>query len=217
MHPASAGSRLAPVTQRRCGAAMRVARRLERPDRHRAVRRDPPKPERPGARLTACARFYRERPRPSRPMHTGSLLALAAVLLVAVPALAARPPAGAKYRGMTSQDRAVSARVTSDAKGLQIEFNQVLGCNRGPTKATQTIYRDKRPTIREDGTFEYFKTYRNLAPVPGFNERHTERQRVTGNFTADGTRVKVRVATSVVGVSGLRCRATVTFTARKRS
>jgi len=142
-------------------------------------------------------------------------LTVAVVLMVALPAFADRPPKNAKYRGKTSQERTLSARVTSDAKGLQLEFNQVYRCNRGPTKSTQTVFRNQRPTIREDGTFSYFKTYRNLAPVPGFEERHTQRQRVTGSFSADGRRVKGRVASSVVGVSGLRCKATVTFTARK--
>ncbi len=150
-------------------------------------------------------------------MRKTLLLALVAALALTLPALAAKPPKNAKYRGKTSQERSLSARVTSDAKGLQLEFNQVYRCNRGPTKATKTVFRNQRPTIGEDGTFSYFKTYRNLAPVPGFEERHTQRQRVTGSFSADGRRVKGRVASSIAGVSGLRCKATVTFTARKTS
>jgi len=138
-------------------------------------------------------------------------------LLLALPALAAKPPKNATYSGTTSQERRLSARVTSDAKGLQLEFDQVYRCNRGPTKTTHTTFKKQRPTIREDGTFSYFKTYRDLAPVPGFGERHTQRQRVTGSFGPGARTVKGRVASSVVGVSGLRCKATVTFTARKRS
>jgi hypothetical protein len=148
-------------------------------------------------------------------MRRLSLLALAAPLLVALPALAARPPNGATYRGKTSQDRKLSARVSSDGKRLQLEFDEKLRCNRGPDKFTHALYRNQAPTIREDGTFDYFKTYQ-LDPVPGFNEKHTERQRVTGSFSADGNRVKSRLAESVQGKSGLRCKFTATFSARKK-
>ena len=150
-------------------------------------------------------------------MRRISLLALAAALLLALPALAALPPQGARYTGRTSQNRALTARVTSDAKGVQLVLDQVFTCNRGAVKTTHTTFLEQRPDIRADGTFEYFKTYRDLAPVPGFGERHTERQRVTGSFAADGKSVRGRISVSDVGRSGLRCKSTVTFTARRRS
>jgi hypothetical protein len=146
---------------------------------------------------------------PGRP-----LLVCAATLALATPAFAARPAGDAKYRGTTSQDRKLSARVTSDAKGLQMEFDEVFRCNRGPRKYTHAIYKHQYPTIREDGTFDYRKTYRNLAPVPGF-ERRDERQHVFGSFSGDGRRLKGTAETTATGVSGLRCTSRVTFTARR--
>jgi hypothetical protein len=107
--------------------------------------------------------------------------------------------------------------VTKDAKGLQLEFDEVLSCNRGPRRTTHATYRKQRPTIRRDGTFEYFKTYRDLEPVPGFEERHTERQRITGSFSADGRRVTGRIADAVSAASGRRCKAALTFSARRIS
>jgi len=144
-----------------------------------------------------------------------SVLALIATLLVALPALAARPAPNARLSGKTSQDRKLVARVTSDSTGLQLEFDEVFRCNRGPRKNTRAVYNRQRPSIREDGTFDYRKTYRDLPPAPGFEERRTERQHVSGSFTADGARVRGRAVTSITGRSGLRCTATVTFTARK--
>jgi hypothetical protein len=116
---------------------------------------------------------------------------------------------------VTSQHRTLDARVTSDGKGLQLAFDQVFACNRGPSKTTHSVYLEERPTILADGTFNYVKTYPALAPVPGFDERHTERQHVSGSFGLDGDSVRGRIADSVVGVDGLSCRSTVTFTARK--
>ncbi len=142
------------------------------------------------------------------------LLTVLALAVVAAPALAARPAGDAKYRGTTSQDRKLSARVTSDSKGLQMEFDEVFRCNRGPRKHTHATYKKQRPTIREDGTFDYRKTYRGLAPVPGF-ERRDERQHVSGAFSAGGRTLKGTAETTVTGVSGLRCTSRVTFTARR--
>ena len=142
------------------------------------------------------------------------LLVLPVILALAAPAFAARPAGDAKYRGTTSQDRKLSARVTSDAKGLQMEFDAVFRCNRGPTKHTHAIFKKQRPTIREDGTFDYRKTYRGLARVPGF-EKRDETQHVFGSFSSDGRTLKGTAETKVTGVSGLRCTARVTFRARR--
>jgi hypothetical protein len=143
-----------------------------------------------------------------------SLPAIAAALALALPALAARPPKNATYTGTTSQRHALSARVTSDGKGLQLDFYEKLRCNRGRPKGTDAVYHKQRPTIRRDGTFSYFATYRDMAPVPGLHERYTERQRITGSFSADGKSVRGRVAESATGRSGLHCKAKLTFEAR---
>lgn len=141
------------------------------------------------------------------------LLTLTASLLLSLPALAARPARDSRYRGKTSQERKISLRVTPDRTGLRLEFDQVFRCSSGPTKTTHATYLKQRPTIRRDGTFRYFKTYRDLAPIPGFEEVHTERQRVTGAFSDGGRQVKGRIAASVVGASGLSCGSVVTFSA----
>jgi hypothetical protein len=149
-----------------------------------------------------------------------TVLSLAATLplsLFALPAAAAGPIKGARYQGRTSQDRILTARVTSDGRGLQLTFDEDYSCNRGPGKTTHAVYLDERPTIRPNGTFDYQKTYTNLAPVHGFEQRHTERQHISGSFTAGGTRVHGRLADSVVGVDGLSCRSAATFTARRSS
>jgi hypothetical protein len=141
-------------------------------------------------------------------------LCLALLLVLAAPAFAARPAGGAKYRGTTSQDRKLSARVTSDAKSLQMEFDEVFRCNRGPTKYTHAIYKKQRPTIREDGTFDYRKTYHGLAQVPGF-EKRDETQHVYGSFGSGGRTLKGTAETTDTGVSGLRCTSRVTFRAKR--
>lgn len=148
-------------------------------------------------------------------MRGRSLLVVVLILAVAAPALAARPAGDAKYRGTTSQDRKLSARVTSDSKGLQMEFDEVFRCNRGQKKLTHAIYKKQRPTIREDGTFDYRKTFKGLAPVPGF-ERRDETQHVYGSFSSNGRTLKGTAVTTVTGVSGLRCSSRVTFRARRR-
>ena len=143
---------------------------------------------------------------------------LAAVVvagLVCATAASAAPPPSARYRGKTSQHRPISLRVTSDGRGLQMEFDQVFRCNRGPKKVAHAVYRKQRPEIRPDGTFSYTKTFRDLAPIPGFAERHDEHQRVTGSFGDGDGVVHGRITTSDVGRSGLQCRSAVTFTARK--
>lgn len=142
---------------------------------------------------------------------TGALGALAAAS-----AWAAAPRKGATYKGTSSQDRAVTARVTNDGKGLQLRLNQRFSCNRGPAKTSETVFNQQRPTIRADGTFSYTKIYPDLGPIPGFEEVHTDRQRVTGSFVDGGRRVRGKITVSSTGQSGLTCRSSVTFTARAR-
>jgi len=148
----------------------------------------------------------------------GKIAAAVAVLLATAlvgTAFAARPPRNAKYEGKTGQDQVIKLRVTGDRKGLQLDFRQTLKCNRGPSKRSTARYAKQRPTIKSDGTFSYFKTYK-LGPVPGFAEPHTERQRITGSFAADGTTVKGRIADSVKGRSGLSCKVAMPFRATRR-
>jgi hypothetical protein len=153
-----------------------------------------------------------------RALTPATRLALAtavAVPALAVPTLAAGPPGGARYRGTTSQHRSLDARVTSDGRGLQLTFDQVFDCNRGPSKTTHSVYLEERPTIRADGAFDYVKTYSHLAPVPGFEELHTERQHVRGSFTHGGLRLTGTDTDTTTGADGLRCTSAVSFTARR--
>lgn len=145
-----------------------------------------------------------------------ALLTAAALAALAVPALAARPAGDTRYRGKTSQDRTINARVTSDSKGLQLEFTERLKCNRGAPRTVTAIYRNQRPTIKADGTFNYNKTYTNLPPTNVFRERSDERQTVTGRFSADGATVTGKVIDVITTRSGLSCRASVTFRAKRR-
>lgn len=140
------------------------------------------------------------------------------VLLMAAPmtsVAAGRPPGDARYTGKTGQGQVIKLRVTSDGKGLQMDFRQRLRCNRGPSKFSNARYAKQRPTIKVDGTFSYFKTY-EFGPVPGFAEKHTQRQRITGSFSSTGRTVKGRIADSVKGRSGLTCKVVMRFTATRR-
>ena len=141
-------------------------------------------------------------------------VALLLTMLVGT-ALAARPPAGARYAGTTGQARAITLRVTSDRRGLQMAFRQTLDCNRGPSKTSSASFDRQRPTIKADGTFSYARTF-ELGPAPGFAEPHTERQRITGAFSADRRTVRGRIATTVTGRSGLTCKVSMRFRATRR-
>ena len=145
------------------------------------------------------------------------ITAAVAVLMTALvgTALAARPAGNAKYAGKTGQEQVIKLRVTGDGKGLQLDFRETLKCNRGPSKTTTARYAKQRPPIKSDGTFSYFKTY-TLGPVPGFAEPHTQRQRITGSFSADAGTVTGRIADSVTGRSGLSCKLATTFRATRR-
>ena len=125
------------------------------------------------------------------------------------------PPGNARYPGKTGQDQVIKLRVTSDAKGLQMNFRETLKCNRGPSKRTTARFAKQRPTIKADGTFSYSKTY-ELGPVPGFDEPHTQRQRITGSFSANGKTVKGRIADSAKGRSGLSCKLDMSFRATRQ-
>src|SRR5437764_14879001 len=106
------------------------------------------------------------------------------LLLAGAPALGAgRPPAGATFAGKTSQGKAIHLRVVAGG-GLQMDFPSIWGCSHGPGKVTHSIYRNERPALRPDGSYDYRKTYRHLPPVHGFRERQTERQHLTGRVGA---------------------------------
>lgn len=140
---------------------------------------------------------------------------VAVLLLVtfAQAAFAARPPGGATYVGKTSQGQTVKVRVTSDGKGLQLDFRHKLSCNRGGPISAKARYAAQRPTIRPDGTFDYDKTYTGLPAAPPFRANHTQRQRVTGSAGSKTVRGSVR--DTVTDSSGLRCAASLTFRASR--
>jgi hypothetical protein len=149
-------------------------------------------------------------------MTTGRivLVSAAAALALIAPASADRPPAGSSFAGTTSQGKPIALKVTGSGHGLQLSFDAVSHCNRGPDKVAATVFRKQRPTIRLDGTFRYHKTY-DLGPVPGFAERHTERQTVSGAFGKSGRTVHGSVRIVDTGRSGLRCVAKLTFGATR--
>jgi hypothetical protein len=124
----------------------------------------------------------------------------------------AAPAGGSRYRGTTSQGKRITLHVTPDGDGLAMSLGEIARCNRGPDKSTHGTYRNQRPSIKPDGSFDYRITY-HLGPVPGFAERHTERHHVSGAFSADAKTVHGRVTVSDVGASGLRCITNLTFTA----
>jgi hypothetical protein len=135
-------------------------------------------------------------------------------LLLAAPAWAGRPPGGANYGGTTSQGNGIALHVTGDRRGLQMTFKTLASCNRGPDKVSQAVFKHDRPTIRPDGTFRFHRTY-HLGPVPGFAQRHTERQTITGAFGAGARTVHGSVRMTDVGADGLRCTTRLTFSARR--
>jgi hypothetical protein len=137
-----------------------------------------------------------------------------ATMAVSGMALADAPRKGARYVGQTSQDRKVSARVTSDGRTFQFRFHQISTCNNGHRRIGEARYLHQAPTIRADGTFSYHKVYKDAPGIPGLNEVHTEDQTVTGSFSDGGRRVKATIKETVTAKkSGLMCRSAVTFTA----
>src|SRR4051794_5754451 len=146
-------------------------------------------------------------------MRTSVSAATAALLLVAS-AWAGRPPGGANYGGTTSQGNGIALHVTGDRHGLQMTFKTLARCNRGPDKVSQSVFKHDRPAIRPDGTFRFRRTY-HLGPVPGFAQRHTERQSITGAFGAGARTVHGSVRITDVGADGLRCTSRLTFSATR--
>lgn len=141
-------------------------------------------------------------------------LALLAALAVAPAAvLGARPDPGTKYRGKTSQGRALDARVSSSGRGLELRFPARFKCEGVPDKLLKARYIKDRPTIKADGTFRYRKRYTGLR-LPDFPGRFSETQQITGRFTDGLRRVRARSSSRITG-DGFSCRATITFRARR--
>lgn len=141
-----------------------------------------------------------------------------AALLLAPPAFAAAPVKGGRYTGTTSQGQAVSARVTSDGKTLQLRYRQKSPCSDGSSISFTEVYRRQAPRIRADGSFDYSKRYSN-GKVDGFPNGYTIQQHVTGSFSDGGKRATVRASdvTAGKGDGARRCSATVTFTLRLKT
>lgn len=146
-------------------------------------------------------------------------LAATVVLLLAIlvtSAYAARPKGDTRYVGKTGQGKTIKLRVTSDRKGLQMDFRQTLKCNNGRKIRGSARYSRQRPTIKSDGTFNYFKKYKNLPAAPPLKKGFNQVQRITGSFSKSTKTVRGRVADSVSDSSGLRCKVVTRFTAKRR-
>lgn len=140
---------------------------------------------------------------------------LVAGLVLATPAYAVAPVKGGRYTGKTSQGYKVSARVTSDGKRLQMQYRDVLRCTNGDRITGVSVFRSQAPTIREDGTIDYRKTYRDLPPEKVFPHGRDNTQRVTGAFSGGGRRASIHVVQRVKDTGGGRdCRNDVRFTLR---
>jgi len=138
-----------------------------------------------------------------------------AALLIA-PALAlAKPPAGAKYTGKTSQGRSVTASVSGSGKGLQMQYREKFTCTGTGSKLLYANFVNDRPTIRSDGGFDYRKSYSGLRD-PAFTGTFSEKQHLKGSFSADNRTLKLSSVTSITG-KGFSCRSTITVTARRSS
>lgn len=105
----------------------------------------------------------------------------------------------------------MTARVTVDGKTLQLRVVVISHCNHGPSKRATDVYKNQAPKIAPDGTFNYSHTYRDLPPIPGFDQRFSERQHVSGSFSHGGRLVDGRDVTVETGTRGLTCRAAVRF------
>lgn len=139
-----------------------------------------------------------------------------ALLAIATPAaLAARPDAGTRYAGKTSQGRALKAQVSRSGTGLEMSFREKFKCTGVSDKLLFATYKKERPTIRPDGSFNYSKRYTGLRD-PAFPGRFAETQKITGRFSEDGSRVRGRSVSRVFNKS-FSCRSTITFRARRQN
>lgn len=138
---------------------------------------------------------------------------VAALVLLGSATAHARPPAGAKYEGKTSQGRVIKLRISASGTGLQMDFRERFTCTGTPSKVLFAHYVRQRPTVRKDGSFAYKKSYSGLSD-PAFPGRFSERQDISGSFTGDNRTVRGR-STSRIRGEGYTCRAAITFTARR--
>ena len=138
---------------------------------------------------------------------------LAGALLFASAAEAARPPAGARYRGTTSQGFTITMRVATHHR-LFMRFRSSTRCRPKPDLIGTSLFRRDSPYVRADGMFDLRKTY-HLGPVPFFNEPRVERQHLRGGFSGDASLVLGRLVETDVGRSGRTCRMNVTFSAHR--
>lgn len=146
------------------------------------------------------------------PRVAGAVIAALAVL--APVAAAARPEAGTRYAGKTSQDRKIVLRISPSGDGLIVRpFRDRFNCTGVRDRTLVGSFRKDRPTVEPDGTFRYRKRYKQLrgAGLPG---RWNETQRVTGSFSDDEGRVEGRLRSRITG-DGFTCRSTITFTAER--
>ena len=147
------------------------------------------------------------------PLRLLAPLALVLLLLTAPVALAARPPAGTKYRGKTSQGRTINLAVSASGTGLLITNREVFRCKGVADQVATATYRKDRPTITTAGTYRYRKRYTGLR-ASVFPGTFTNTQRLSGRFSADLSRVSGRSFARLFN-KRFACRSGITFTARR--
>lgn len=147
-------------------------------------------------------------------MIRATLLLCATILVAAAPvAEAARPPAGTKYRGTTSQGRTIDLTVSKSGTGLQMYYRERFRCRGIRHRVFYSYFFRDRPTIAADGSYRYRKRYSGLRArdLPG---AFSNTQRLSGRFSADLTRVRGRAFSRVFN-KRFACRSGITFTASR--
>lgn len=140
-------------------------------------------------------------------------LTLIVALAVAAPAIAARPPAGTKYKGKTSQGRVINLTVSKSGTGLEMKYRENFRCKGTPDRVATATYRKDRPAIAADGSYRYRKRYSGLRDR-GLPSVFTNTQRLSGRFSADLSRINGRSFARVFGKE-FACRSSLTFTAQR--
>lgn len=112
-------------------------------------------------------------------------------------AYAARPKGDTRYIGKTGQGKkTIKLPVTSDGKGLQMQFRQKLKCNRDGSVSTEGAI---LPPASDDQAGRDVLVLQEVQGPPGdpLHQGLREIQRVTGSFSKSGRTVKGRITDSV--------------------
>ena len=142
-----------------------------------------------------------------------AVLVVCAFLLVAVTAKAAKPPAGARFSGHTSQGFAIKLRVTSDRGGVTLSLDTRQPCSDGKTYRSHTTFQKQRPRLKTDGSFDFIERDQDVPPVGDMKAPFDQTQHVRGRFR--GRAVSGTYFSQIRGHDGLKCTIRVTFRARR--